>query len=426
MPAKRAVEKEKATKAKGAKEKAPLLNQCSTPEQRNAILDRLIAEAKKEYGEGCVGRSEDMFSSYMLRRPTGLISLDLAMAGGWPAAAPSVLVGPDGVGKDYLLWRTAAESQRIFGEDFCMACYFTEFKPDKKYMKDYCGFQIAMSEDEITELNEAKLRITGAELTNVEIDHYRHQIGTFIPIVGISADHGFDQIFKFLDANICQIIAVNSIGSLQTEAKEKVESFEDFAQQRNEASLLSKVMPKFSMYMNSKGSSGRPNETSLILVNQVRSQDAAKRQMPGRPQQDKDTYKTASNSWALKHNKAIELFMHNGPKIYDLSVKPPMALGRLKHWEITKGKLGTHEGLRGEFEYLFGYGADILGDLVNTALRSGVLELDGTWIKYDFEGYKLKTQGAANVLEVLRKQPAFAEHLKERLLMEAEVLCRYQ
>jgi hypothetical protein len=397
-----------------------------TPEERKASIDRIIAEAAKSYGPGCVERSENTHSSYLLRRPTGLISLDIALAGGWPAAAPSVLVGPDGAGKDYLLWRSAAESQRIYGEDFCMACYFTEFKPDKIYMKDYCGFQVALSEEEIAELDKARHDVGKPGFTAAELDHYRRQIGTFIPIYGISADHGFDQVFEFIKTNYCQLVAVNSIGFMQTEAKEQTDSFEEFAQQRNEAMLLSKALPQFAMYMNQPDAYGRPNETSLILVNQVRAKDAASRPMKGRVPQEKDNYKSASGSWALKHGKAIELFLHNGPKLYDEEAKPPMVLGRKKQWEITKGKLGTHEGIKGEFDYFFGFGADILGDLVNTAIKAGVIELSGSWVTYENGPFKFKTQGAARVLEIMRKQPDLAEHIRTRILQESGILCRYR
>lgn len=395
-----------------------------TPEGRKEAIDRIIAEAAKAYGPGCVERSENTYSGYLLRRPTGIISLDIALAGGWPAAAPSVLVGPDGAGKDYLLWRTMAEAQRIYGEEFCAACYFTEFKPDKIYMKDICGFQIAMSEQELEELDRANHAIGKPGFTAHQLDHYRNQIGTFAAIYGISADHGFDQVFEFIKSNYCQIVAVNSIGFMQTEAKEQTESYEDFAQQRNEAMLLSKALPQFAMYMNQPDQYGRPNETSLILVNQVRSKDTATRTMKGRTPQEKDGYKSAANSWALKHGKAIELFLHNGPKIYDTTVTPPEVLGRKKQWETTKGKLGTHEGIKGEFDYFFGYGADILGDLINTSVQLGILEMSGAWISYDQDGFKVKTQGAARMIDVLREKPDFVDHLRTRCLQETNTLCR--
>lgn len=391
---------------------------------RQASLDKIITEAAKKHGPGCVERAENTNCSYLLRRPTGLISLDIAMAGGWPAAAPSVLVGPDGAGKDYMLWRTAAESQRLYGQDFCMACYFTEFKPDKLYMKDRCGFQIAFSEDEIEELDRARVSNGKPSLNAQAIDHYRHQIGNFLPIFGLSADHGFDLVFDFLEQNYCQIVAVNSIGFLQTEAKEDTDSFEEFAQQRNEATLLNKALPKFAMYMNRKSVNGRPNETSLILVNQVRSKDAAGARPPGRVAQEKDSYKTAANAWALKHGKAIELFLHNGKKIWDLESKPPYALGRIKEWEITKGKLGTHEGIRGEFNYFYGEGADIIGDLADLCLSLGIIE-GSSWYSYDSDGFKFKTQGMPRLLEVIRHDIELQQHLRMRCYQETGTICRH-
>ena len=148
--------------------------------------------------------------------------------------------------------------------------------------------------------------------------------------------------------------------------------------------------------------------------------------MKGRVPQEKDGYKTAANAWALKHGKALELFVHNGPKIYDEEAKPPYPLGRKKSWEITKGKLGTHEGIRGEFDYLYGFGADIYGDLVNTAIKLGVIQLSGSWVSYDSEGFRFKTQGAARVLELMRKETELAEHLKTRCFQAAETLCRHR
>lgn len=393
---------------------------------RKDAIDKLVADAEKLYGPGCVQRAERTYASYTLRRPTGILSVDMAMAGGWPAAAPSVLVGPDGAGKDYLLWRTAAEAQRIYGKDFTMACYFTEFKPDKLYMRNYCGFQIALSETELEDLDRARHQMGQPGLTPEDLDHYRTQIGNFVAIYGLSADHGFDEVFKCVDSNLFQIVAVNSVGSMQTEAKEKTDSFEEFAQQRNEAMLLSKAMPKFSMYLNRRDQFDGPNETTLLLVNQVRSADGAKKGMPGRPVQDKDTYKTASNAWALKHHKAIELFLHNGARILDLEVKPPMVLGRKKQWELTKGKLGTHEGIKGEFDYFFGEGADIAGDILSVAVLSGVIDLSGSYYAFDDGGFKMGVRGAPKAADMLRTNGDFADYIRKCCYQAQGLSCRHR
>lgn len=392
--------------------------------ERNAHIEHIIAEAEKHYGPGRVMRAQDTNASYLLRRPTGIISIDIAMAGGWPASAPAVLVGPDGAGKDYLLWRTAAETQRLYGEEFCMAVYFTEFKPDKLYMKDYCGLQIALSDKELLELDMARQTVGYAGLTSDEIDHYKHQIGEFIPILGVSADNGFDMLRAFIERNICQIVAVNSIGFMQTEAKEKVEAFEEFAQQRNEAALLSKAMPKFAMDLNAGAIDGGANETSIILVNQVRSKDSGGAKMPGRIPQEKDGYKTAANSWALKHGKAIELFLHNGPKIVDDEDKT-FVLGRKKQWELTKGKLGTHEGIKGEFSYFHEEGADIAGDLLNTARSLGIIP-GGGWIKYTDSRFGFTVQGEDKAISLLNRSPELMDHLRQACFQAAGVVYRHR
>lgn len=408
----------KAAKKERTPREAPLAVGMSL-EERRARINKLLAASEKAYGAGCVQVASQTNMSYLLRRPTGIISLDLALAGGFPASAPSVIVGPDGAGKDYLLWRTAAETQRIYGDDFCMAVYFTEFRPDKRYMKDFCGLQIAFSEEELLELDQARHSKKLRGLTADELDHYRRQIGEFISVVGISADQGFDQMFEFLDANICQIVAVNSIGFLQTEAKEAVDSLQEFAQRSSEATLLSKALPKFAMYLN-RGS----NETSLLLLNQVRSNDTPKRTMPGRPSLDRDQYKTAANAWALKHGKAIELMIHNGPKIYDKDTES--YLGRKKQWELTKGKLGTHEGIKGEFNYYYGEGADIAGDLIATAVQLGVIEMSGTWLTYPDKKFGFKCQGEPKAVALLNKPDhgELVDALRDACFQAADVTFR--
>lgn len=416
-------------KKKTAVEKIKEKQEANAGSSRAQIIDRIIAHAEKEGGKGCVQRAADTASSYLLRRPTGIISIDIALAGGFPAAAPSVIVGPDGAGKDYMLWLTAAEQQRIYGDDFCTAIYFTEFKPDKLYMKNMCGFQVAFSETEIEEMSLARYSAGKSDLTAEELDYYRHQIGDVQFIYGVSAEKGFDTLFEFLDANICQFIAVNSLGYLQTEAKEGTDSFEDFAQRSSEAVLLGKVLPKFSMYLNRGASGGHPNETALLLLNQVRANDQMPRAMPGRPPQDRDKYRAAVAAWALKHGKAIELMIHNGSRIWDgPKGEAKAALGRNKQWELTKGKLGTHEGKKGEFQYFWDTGADRIGDLITTAMALGVLTLKGSWVVLQ-EGnkeYDFQSQSFAKAHSHLKKSPELIEWIKGRCYQEAGILYRHK
>lgn len=395
-----------------------------TAADRKARLAAVTASVNRALGAVVVQRAEALASSHILRRPTGILSLDLKLQGGFPASAITVIVGPDGAGKDYLLWSTAAECQKIYGDDFAMAVYLTESRLDKTYMKDICGFQVGMSEAELEEEDLARDQAGLLPMTDDVKDYYRQQVGNLYVILGVSAEEGFDAIIEYIESNACQIVAVNSIGFLQTEAKEKTDSFKEFAQRSSEASLLTKWAPKLAMTLNRDVSAGERNETSIILIDQVRAADA-KKTMPGRIAQDKDKYRPASGAWALKHGKAVELSIYNGSKIYDLSVKPPVVLGREKTWEVTKGKLGLHEGIRGDFSYFFETGADRVGDLVTVCKSLGVLE-GTTWLQYEHEDWGFKIQGEARTREHIQETEGLMDHLREVCLRKSGIVYRHR
>lgn len=387
-------------------------------------LRAVVAAINADAGRPVVRVGSDASSSYLLRRPTGIISLDLGLAGGFPAAAPVVLTGPDGAGKDYLLWRTCAEVQRIYGDEFACAIYLTEFKADKLFMKDVCGFQIGMTPEELEELDLARTQAGLPPLTDEEREHYEREIGTPYLIDGVIAEKGFDALLGFIESNTCQICAVNSIGFLQTAAKESTESLEEFPQQRNEALLMSKFMPRLANILNGGGPDGERNETAIILVNQVRSKDAKPKGRGGMPVPERAKYRSAVQAWALKHGKAIELMLHKGKPIWDDEAGE--IVGKESYWEITKGKLGTHEGIKGGYTFFFDGGADIVADLINVCLAHDIFIQKGAWFQYIHPDHDFKKQGIAQVRRHLMENPELQVHLREQCLRAAEVVYRHR
>lgn len=396
-------------------------------ESKLARLDVVTANINKKAGYAAVKEAHETEALYTLRRPTGITSLDIALAGGFPASAPSVIVGPDGAGKDFLLWTIAAQTQEIYGKDFAMACYFTEFLPDKKYMKDKCGLKIGMSEKELDEEDHARAQAGRPLMTAEERAHYAEQVGRFYVIAGVTAEEGFDSILDYIKSNACQIVAVNSIGFLQTEAKDEQETFKDFAQRSSEAILISKFLPNLAMTLNRDVSLHERNETTVLLINQVRANDAPPRTVPGRPQLDKDKYKPASAAWSLKHGKAIELTIHNGGVHFDEDTKK--VVGRAKNWEITKGKLGTHENIRGSFDYFYDEGVDLISDLIECCKVLGIFEVAGSWISYTSPDKKYvipNTNGDTRMRRELLNSMEFYEHLRARCFDAAGVVYRHR
>lgn len=414
----------KARKKSGSK-KGPVREAVSKADRVAALLRTV----NKPGEPPVIHRAEETASSYLLRRPTGILSLDLALAGGFPASAPIMITGSDGAGKDYLFWRMCAQLQRIYGEDFRIMVYLTEFRPDKPFMRGKCGLKVAMTKDELDEWDEARVRAGHPKLTPEERNRYQEQIGDIHLLEGISAEKAFDVLIKAVATNAYQVIAINSIGFLQTKAKEDVDSFEEFAQQRNEALLMSKFMPKLAMILN-RDVYGERNETTVVMINQVRSKDQAPR-MRGRPLQESDKVRSAVQAWALKHGKAIELMLHKGRTHYDEVAK--LYTGRVTKWSLEKGKLGTHDGIRGEYDYFYDDGVDEVGDILKVALDLGVVEQNGSWYSYsdpdaDEGGGDLSflAQGTTRARRALLDRPELRERLRTQCFQAAGVVCRYR
>lgn len=418
----------KTKKAAGKKAAAPGKKADKKPMTRAERIDALIAGTNSKLGHKAVHRASDYESSYLLRRPTGITSLDIALAGGIPASAPIVIVGPDGVGKDALLWRIAAETQRIYGDDFGMAIYLTEFKADKRFMKDLCGLKIAFTPEELDEIDRARFKNGIHPLTEAEREHYLEQVGNIVLCDSLTAEHGLDFIMDSIDTNAFQMVIVNSIGFLQTEAKEGTESLAEFAQQSNEAILISKFTPRCALHLNRLDEHDDRNETSVVLVNQVRAKREQTRGRPGVPTPEKSKYTSASNAHALKHGKALEIMLHKGKKHFNDSTRPPTLIGRSVDWEFTKGKLGTHDGITGTVDYFYDTGFDVYGDLAKCAVQYGVITQEGSWYTYLDEKRpedNFKVQGSDNVRQYIVKFDLF-DKIREKCFRAAGVVYRWR
>lgn len=420
MAGKKAVDKKK-SKAKPDKDKAPPTRKPTDLSKVRGDVAAIVRQVNKDLGGDVIRLGSEMETDYLLRRPTGITSLDIELAGGFPAASTNVLVGPDGSGKDYLLWRTCAEVQKVYGDDFCMIAYLTEFRADKPFMRNVCGLKIAFSDEELAHYDEARSNSGQPALTDEEKAEMKTQVGQIFLIDGVTAEKGFDAIMSMVAANVCQIVAVNSIGSLQTEAKEEQESFETFARQSSEATLISKFVPKLAMTLNND-EHGR-NETTLIIINQVRSKrDAAP--VRGRPVMESDKYEAGSKAWALKHGKAIEIELHKGAPHRD--AVDNTILGRKVKWKISKGKLGTHDGLNGEYDFFYDGGVDLIGDLYNCCIRYGVFDQAGAWIEFEHEEFGFRAQGKDQARRKMMENEELRSILRAECFRRAGVVYTYR
>jgi RecA/RadA recombinase len=414
-------------KAAGKKQAAPPVAKVTGAK----LVTDLIAKINLEMGGEVIRRADEATTSHLLRRPTGITSLDLRIGGGFPAGAISLITGEDGVGKDYILNCCIRELQRNYGKEMRVAIFSTEFPYAKDYARNVCGVKVADTDEEIEEKNLGRIARGLPPLTEEEEAHCKEQIGDILLIQGVNADQGLDILLDVLATGQFQLIAINSLGVFETSAKEAKESVEEHAAQSSEAQLLARWVPKVFMHLNRMTPDGRRNETTLIATNQVRANREPPKTKPGMQTPTWMKVQPGSGSWALKHGKAIDLFMYKHDTkdncIYDETVKPPDLLGRKIFWRLLKGKLGTHDGKHGAYDYYFADGADLVGDLLASAVSVDAIEKNASYYRFTTDDGEvlLNAQGQEKACSLLRESPDLQHAVREAVYAKAGLICRY-
>lgn len=115
------------------------------------------------------------------------------------------------------------------------------------------------------------------------------------------------------------------------------------------------------------------------------------------------------------------------------------------NWSLKKGKAGTHDGIKGSYDWrhvmdtdpIFwsevqrcgkSFAIDVVADLVETAKNLGVIELRGKWHYYlDSEGDTLlRGDGIEDFSNQVEQNPELEARLREDCLTKADLNIRYR
>ena len=381
-----------------------------------------------------IQRADEYSNLFDLRRPCGLIDLDVATGGGLPPGL-SQIDGPDGAGKNYLINRYFAMVQRLYGDAFCAFMVCLEYPFDKDFARK-AGFVVPMSVYEL-DVEQRKRESEGKEpLTGEEIGQHLRSPGKFYIIEAAEAEAALEAVIRYVDSNGCQIGAVDSWDSMLT-APEAEASLEDDPRIARAATIQTQWMKKLQAAMKirrrcwecmhypleykkhargtnitcpqcgwkatkKQGPFKEYKETTVIGVRQVRAN--LKGGMYARE------YKVGG-AWSLKHGKLIDIQLRPGKAIEVSKEK----VGKEVHWELMKGKAGTHEGKKGVFRYRYEEGADDLFALVNHCLGAEVVKRQGA--KIVFEDYTWKSK--AEFQDAVEEDPELKTLLYRAALVHA-------
>lgn len=338
-------------------------------------LSRLIKKIRKEIPGVRISSIAEVDAPFDLRLPTGIMSLDMRLGGGFPAGSLHQIFGPEGVGKDYLTNLMIAEQQRIHGDAANILWLSFGYKPDKSFWK-LCGVREDVGNLLIEDITEKGMNTPAETLLST--------------------------MLEFLKSNKFQLIVINELGSGETRANVKKTLGED-AKVATWATLLSEFFKKYYTVMRTPTEDGSPNKTCVMAINPVRAN------------MDMNSAKynpfTQPNGNALKHAKAVDLHLKVGKGIK----KGGKKVGKNINWLISKGKHGISEGAKGSYGFIFGSGVDFVADLVMTAKAAGSIVVSGPVYRILDSSENIKG-GLDAVIEIVRADEDLQRRIREDTL----------
>lgn len=397
----------------------------SSGPDRAAIAKRIAMKINKKMQKRVVAPLDEVPNVYYLRRPSGIMRLDLDTGGGLPSATAHCISGPDGAGKSLLLTRYMVQQQRFYGAKSWLQLAAVEHPIDHFRLRNV-GLSVAVPVDRIEQEQENRRRLKRPALTKDEVNELRTQVGIVELIHGNDMETTLETILSTLEwctheGEYPNIIGVDSWSALSP--KDTLDKGMDEHQKRAaHASLTTTFFQRYFPLVTQL--SERPAETTLILTQQVRANNE-KANAPPFMQKFLPDFKT-QGAYALKHGKCFDILVTNGKRTKEGGEDEGAKQVKTKtmKWELQKAKAGSHEGTYGEVTIDFSKKDpfDTFRNLLTVGVSSGVLQESNGKITWKTRELK---QPFEALLKSLMDDPALDYSLRQDILQTKGIDCRY-
>jgi RecA/RadA recombinase len=392
---KRAAEEEERPKPKKG-EAAP---------SRDSRIDALIADVmKKSRGRALIQPASEYNLPFLYKRlPTGLLTLDRELKGGWPAGGISQLIGRKNAGKTALMWMTVRQLQYFLGNKMKVLLAMTELQADRSQAR-LLGVKISMGDADIKMMNDARIENGWPPFTKEEIAMLKEEVGRIDELHALAVEDFYDIILRAVEENMYHLIVIDSIGNALSAAEQENDSVHDKVY-GGISGPNTTFLKKLTNLLTMKTEYGEIRDTCVLGINQVR--DNIK---------DPNKQYKAPGGNSLEHAKLVDIYVESGKFLgEDVPVMTPegtkklwRAYGKEVHWKVEKGKAGMHEGARGSYVYDFRMNnVDYYTDTLIAGVMDGVILAEGAWIGIpdpNNEGkYLMRIQGRENFIAALAK-----------------------
>ena len=431
MTNKKPSSKEDVKSSTSVKKPSPKTKKSETdkPKSKIELYKQKISSNPKYKGRVQVTSASQFSTPYYLRRPTGVMGLDIALGGGLPAGGGTQVYGIGSTGKTYLAFRTAGNVQKNYGDASCILVACAETRLDKGFAR-HAGFCVAYEKEEIEQFDAQRQLMGWPPFTPEEKADLRYQPGHVEIIRGAN---GADLLEGTIEAmrmvgNDCQLIIIDSLGALLTPDQDNKE-VGDRTYGGSSGIITTWQNKSYPLFM-MDNPDGTKLEITILGINQARAV------IDGGPRGPKTRPAAGSHSWA--HAQLASIEMKIGETLYEDSAKTVKNGHEIK-WEIRKGKAGTRDGYKGTYSWYhipkedpvfwanvqaksIEYGIDAITELVETSKNLGVLRTAGPWLVFSEAGadvHKIqKGEDFDTVWEKIVHQIANDSELEARVRME--------
>ncbi|MBD1848918.1 recombinase RecA [Leptolyngbya sp. GB1-A1] len=304
---------------------------------REKALNLVLTQIDRTFGKGTIMRLGDATRMKIETIPSGALTLDLALGGGFPKGRIIEVYGPESSGKTTLALHAVAEVQKRGG--------------------------VAAYVDAEHALDPAYSAALGVDIENLLVSQ---------PDTGEAALEIVDQLVR---SNAVDVVVVDSVAALVPRAE--IEGEMGDAHVGLQARLMSQALRKIT------GNIGKTG-CSVVFLNQLRQKIGISY---GNPE-------TTTGGNALKFYASVRLDIR---RVQTLK-KGTEEFGIRAKVKVAKNKVAPPFRIA-EFDIIFGKGISTMGCLVDMAEETSVLVRRGAWYSYNGENISQGRDNAIKYLE---------------------------
>ena len=305
------------------KESKTMAKKSADDSGRKEALDLAVSQISKQFGDGSIMKLGDAYKINVETSPSGTLSLDLALGGGYPRGRIIEIYGPESSGKTTLALHAVAEIQKAGG---------TAAFIDAEHALD---------------------------------PQYAGRLGVNINDLLVSQPDNGEQALEIVEtlvrSNAVDVIVLDSVAALVPQAE--IDGDMGDSLPGLQARLMSQALSKLTGIINK-------SKATVIFINQIRMKIGV---MFGNPE-------TTTGGNALKFYASQRLDIRRIGQIK----QGDDVIGNRVRVKIVKNKIAP-PFRQAEFDIMYNEGISTTGDVLDLAVMHDIVQKSGAFYKYNDE-----------------------------------------